>query len=123
MGLLDRAVQSMKSYLRGRCIEQASTEEWSIDIQKGVVFANTKSQKIHGYISAKLILGFSPRIKHFDVESEPPTETDLEIVDTTEHQKQIYMALRDENCCLASEASAYSHYSKIENRGYPRQVT
>ena len=89
-GLLERAVQSMMSYLRGRCIERASTEGWSMDIREGVVFANTKSQKIHGYAPAELILGFSSQMKHFDVEWEPPTEADLEIKDTAEHQKQIY---------------------------------
>ena len=111
-GLLERAVQSMMSYLRGRCIERGSTEAWSMDIREGVVFANTKSQKIHGYAPAELMLEFSPQMKHFDVEWEPPTEEDLEIEDTTEHQKHIYMALRDENRCLASEASAYSHYRR-----------
>ena len=76
------------------------------------MFANTKSQKIHGYALAKLMLGFSPQMKHFDVEWEPPTEADLKIEDTTKHQRHIYMVLRDENCCLASEASAYSHYRR-----------
>ena len=111
-GLLERAMQSMMSYLRGKCIERASIEGWSMDIREEVVFANTKSQKIHGYAPAELMLGFSPQMKQFDVEWEPPTEADLEIEDTTEHQKQIYMALRNENRCLASEASAYSHYRR-----------
>lgn len=83
-----------------------------MDIREGVVFANTKSQKIHGYAPAELMLGFSPQIKHFDVEWQPPTEADLEIEDTTELQKHIYIALRDENRCLASEASAYSYYRR-----------
>ncbi len=87
-------------------------EGWSMDIREGVVFANTKSQKIHGYTPAELMLGFSPQMKHFDVEWEPLTEADLEIEDITEHQKQVYMALQDENRYLASEASAYSHYKR-----------
>lgn len=76
------------------------------------MFANTKSQKIHGYAPVELMLGFSPQMKHFDVEWELPTQADLEIEDTTEHQQHIYMALRDENRCLASEASAYSNYRR-----------
>lgn len=83
-----------------------------MDIREGVVFANSKSQKIHGYAPAELMLGFSPQIKHFEVEWEPPTEADLEIKDTTDHQMDSYMALRDDNQCLASKASAYSHYRR-----------
>lgn len=83
-----------------------------MDIRKGVVFANTKSQKIYGYALAKLMLGFSPQMNHFDVEREPPTQADLEIEDMTEHQKHLYMALQNKNCCSASKALAYSHYKR-----------
>lgn len=55
-----------------------------MDIREGVMFANTKSLKIHDYAPAELMLGFSPPMKHFEVEWEPPVETDLEIEDTTE---------------------------------------
>lgn len=51
-------------------------------------------------------------MKQFDVEWKPPTEADLEIEDTMEHQKQIYMALQDKNHCLASETSTYFHYKR-----------
>lgn len=67
----ERAVQSMVLYLRGRCIEQGSTEAWSLDIRGGVVFTNTRSQKVYVYAPAQLMLEFSPQMKHFDVEWEP----------------------------------------------------
>ncbi len=66
--LLEREVQSMMSYLRGRCIERGSTEASSMDIREEVVFTNIKSPKIHGCAPAELILGLNPQMKHFDVE-------------------------------------------------------
>lgn len=71
----------MMLYLKGQCIEQGSTEAWSMDIREGIMFANTKSQKIHGYAPVELMLGFSPQIKHFDVQWEPPPKADLKIED------------------------------------------
>lgn len=75
----------MMFYLRGRYVEQDLTKAWSIDIREEVVFANTKSQKIHSYTPAELMLAFSPQIKYFDVEWEPPTKVNLEIEDMTKH--------------------------------------
>lgn len=66
--LLKQAVKSMMAYLRGKCIERASIERWLLDIRESVLFANIKSQKIHGYTPATLMLGFSLQIKHYDVE-------------------------------------------------------
>lgn len=58
------------------------------------------------------MLEFSPQMKYFNVEWEPPIKAYLEIEDMTEHQKHIYMALQDKNHYLASETLAYSHYKK-----------
>ncbi len=110
--LLERTVQSMMSYLKGRSIDWGSTKAWPMGIGKGVVFVNNKSQKIHGSTPAGLMLGFSPQIKHFDVEWKRPNEANLEIEDTTEHQKHIYMVLQDEDRCLASEALVYFYYRR-----------
>ncbi len=115
-GLLERTVQLMMSYIRDRYIKRGSTEALSIDIREGVIFANTKSQKIHGYAPAELVLGFSSQMKHFDVEGKQPIEADLEIEDTTEHQNHLYMALWDESLYLASEASAYSLYRREQRK-------
>ena len=38
-----------------------------MDIREKVVFVNIKSQKIYGYTLTKLILGFSPQIRYFDM--------------------------------------------------------
>lgn len=45
----------MMLYLKGQCKEQGSTEAWSMDIREGIMFANTKSQKIHGYAPVELM--------------------------------------------------------------------
>lgn len=50
-----------------------------------MVFANTKLQKIHSYIPAKIMLEFSLQIKYFDIKWEPPIKADLEIKDTTNY--------------------------------------
>ena len=115
-GLLERTVQLMMSYIRDRYIKRGSTEALSIDIREGVIFANIKSQKIHGYAPAELVLRFSSQMKHFDVEGKKPIEADLEIKDTTEHQNHMYMALWDESLYLASEASAYSLYRREQRK-------
>lgn len=77
-----------------------------------MIFVNTKSSKIHGYTLAKLILRFSPQIKHFDMKWKLPTKIDLKIADPIKHQKPVYMALQDEKRCLASKASTYFHYKR-----------
>lgn len=83
-----------------------------MDIKKKVLFANIKSQKIYDYVFGKLILGFKPQIKHFDIKQQPLTKANLEIKDITKHKKHIYIVLQNKNQCLANKALAYSHYKK-----------
>ena len=112
-GLLERAVQGLISFLRIKWIEYKTTDTWSLHIQEGVLFANTKDTKIHGYAPAEIILGFTPQLIHFDISAAPiPDRLEAEIEGAPHHQQQIFMALRDEKKCLASEAAAYTHYLK-----------
>ena len=102
----------MMFYLRRKYIEKCLTKAWSIDIREKVIFANTKSQKIYGYIFSKLMLDFSLQIKYFDMEWEFPIKINLEIENIIKHKKQIFMVLWDKNYCLASKASTYFYYRK-----------
>ena len=112
-GLLERAVQGLVTFLRTNCIECKTTDAWSLHIREGVLFANTKDAKIHGYALAEIILGFTPQLIHFDISAAPiPDRLEAEIKEAPYHQQQIFMALRDEKKCLASEAAAYTNYLK-----------
>lgn len=112
-GLLERTVQGMLSFLRAKCIERASVESWSLHVREGVFSLNTKHLRVHGFSPAELILGFQPELLHFDTQpAEHFDGEEVEIEDVPEHQHRIYMALRDENKRLASEAAAYTHYQK-----------
>lgn len=106
-GLLERAVQKLITYLRTKFIERGTTNDWSLYLREGVHFANTKDTKVHGYAPAEII--FTPQLMHLDVAAAPiPDHFEVEIEDSPLHQQQIFMALRDEKKCLASEAAAYT---------------
>ena len=120
-GLLERAVQGLITFLRTKCIECGTTDAWSLHVREGVLFSNTKDAKIHGYAPAEIILGFTPQMIHFDVSAAPlPDRFEAEIEEAPYHQQQIFMALRDEKKCLASEAAAYTHYVKGNEKGGKR---
>ena len=74
---------------------------------------NTKGVRIHSYTPTQLILGFNPTLLHFDSDIiEPPDPATVMEEGLPDHQIQIYTALRDKNKCLASEAAAYTSYSR-----------
>ena len=109
--LLQRVVQGLITFLRTRCIECGITDTWSFYIRERVLFSNTKDAKIHGYTPAEIILGFIPQMIHFDISAAPiPDCFKAEIEEAPHYQQQIFIALRDEKKCLASEAAAYTHY-------------
>lgn len=118
IGLLERTVQGMLSYLRAKCIEKGSVEDWSLIVREKALFLNTKHLRVHGFSPAELMLRFQPELTHFHIqlegqlEPESLEEHDVDIEGTPEHQHKIYMALRDKNKCLASEAAAYTSYQK-----------
>ena len=67
-GLMERAVQAMQSFLRARCLEREEPGAWSLDVRDGVLYINTKTIRIHGYLPAELMLGFEPKLIHFDTD-------------------------------------------------------
>ncbi len=112
-GLLERVVQGLVTFLKTKYIECGTTDAWSLHIREEVLFANTKDARIHDYTPAKIILGFTHQLIHFDISATPiPDRLEAEIKETSHHQQKIFMTLRDEKKCLASEAAAYTHYLK-----------
>ena len=110
-GLLERAVQGIQSYLRTKALERMKIGAWSLDVRDAAFFQNTKTIRLHGYLPAELMLGFEPKLLHFDTDLvRLPQEPEDWAQELPAHQHQIYMALRDENKCLASEAASYRHY-------------
>lgn len=57
--LLERVVQGLITYLRTKCIKRNIIDDWSLYLQESLLFANTKNTKVHKYILAKIILGFT----------------------------------------------------------------
>lgn len=119
--LMERA---MISFLRVTTLEHGTVGGWSNLVKDGVFWANSKFQRLHGYGYAptELMLGFHPQQVHYDLRE---TQHDLDhhdtqdIEETPRHTRQIFMALRDENRCLAADGPVYTHYqpSKIERKG------
>ena len=108
-GLLERAVQGLVGYLRTKCIERGTQDGWSLLVREATLATNTKDVKIHGYSPAELLLGFEPKLTHFDTDLVPIEDPGPHPPDLPRHQLQLYMALRDENKCLSSEAASYRH--------------
>lgn len=91
-------------YLRTKCIERGTTNDWSLNLRGGVLFA-----KVHGHATTEIILGFTPQLIHFDVTAAPtPDHFEVKNEDALLHQQEIFMASRDEKKCLASEEAAYT---------------
>jgi len=119
-GLLERAVQEMIGYLRTRSVEKGNTFTWNADVKDGTFFMNTKSVRIHGYSPSELMLGYEPQKLHFDTKLivQPVTEPEgvqrMEIEEAPAHQRQIYLALRNERRQTARELTSYVayHHSK-----------
>lgn len=61
----------MITFLQTNCIERGTTNDWSLHLREGVLFANTKDAKIHGYAPAEIILGFTPQLIYYDVSAAP----------------------------------------------------
>lgn len=103
----------MITYLKTNCIERSTADDWSLHLREDVLFSNTIDVKIHGYAPAETILRFTPQLIYFDISATPlPDQFEAEIKEVPFYQQQIFMALRDEKKCLASEAAAYIHYLK-----------
>lgn len=67
-GLMERVVQGMIAFLRATAREHGTAGGWSNLVKDGAFWANTKFQRIHGYVPAELMLGFHPKKKmHYDL--------------------------------------------------------
>ncbi len=79
-------------------------------------FMNTKSVRIHEYSSSELMLRYEPQKLHFDIKliAQPITESKeiqrMEIEEASAHQRQIYLALRNERRQTARELTSYVAY-------------
>lgn len=87
---------------------------------------NIKSVRIHGYSPSELMLGYELQKLHFDTKVliQPVTEPEevqlIEIEEASAHQKQIYLALRDERRRTASELTSYVSYHHIRRNKLQR---
>lgn len=70
---------------------------WSLIIRDGALDINTKQLTIHGYSLAQLILSYEPSLYHSNTISTSIPSPDEVGEELTQHQYQIFTALRDEN--------------------------
>lgn len=101
-------------------MEKGNIFTWYADVKDGTFFMNTKSVRIHGYSPSELMLGYEPQKLHFDTKliTQPVNETEgmqrMEIEEAPEHQRQIYLALRNERRQTVRELTSFVayHHSK-----------
>lgn len=120
---MERSVQGMIGFLRAKCIEHGTTNGWSLLVKDGAFFGNTKFQRIHGYTPSELIMGFQPKLMHFDLQPDDEIQYSFEDIEpATEYTLHIFAALRDEKKCLASDAVAYQHYQSQKKNTWQQRL-
>ena len=116
IGLLERGVQELMTFISKKCIKRQSNAGWSLFVREGILEMNTKGVRIRGYSPSQLMLGFEPQLFHFDnMPALIPTPEEIEQEELPAHQYQIFSALREEYKLLASEAASYTHYHRGKN--------
>ena len=95
--LIERNVQLVLSQLQANCINAATPDAWSQYIPEIALSINTRLIQVHGYSPAELLLGYKPRLAHFNTHPlKLPTWTDeMEVEVNKAHG--LYVAIRDEN--------------------------
>lgn len=71
------------TYWRGKCVEQGSTQAWSKNIEKCIVYVNIKPQKKYGYPLSEQILESNLQMKYFDGKCKFFIKAEVEIEDLT----------------------------------------
>lgn len=114
--LLKRTVQKMIEYLRTKSIDKGNIFIWDADVKDEVFFMNIKSVRIYEYSLSKLMLKYVFQQLHFDIKLliQPVTKSEevqrMKIKKALTHQKQIYLALRNERRRTISELTFYVFY-------------
>ncbi|SLM34951.1 Ribonuclease H-like domain [Lasallia pustulata] len=113
VGLIERNVQLVLSQLRARCIAAGTPGSWSRYIPEIALSINTRLIQVHGYSPAELLLGYKPKLAHFNIQPlKLPIWTDeMEAEATRTHG--LYVALREETRNQATESLA-THQGKNE---------
>ncbi len=114
--LLERAVQEMIEYLRIRSMKKENTFIWNTDVKDEMFFMNTKSVRIHEYFSLKLMLRYESQKLHFNIKliaqliSESKRVQWMKKEEASAHQRQIYLALRNERRQMIRKLTSYVVY-------------
>ena len=114
--LLEWAVQEMIEYLRIRSVKKENTFIWDADVKDKTFFMNTKSVRIHEYFPSKLMLRYESQKLHFDIKLIAQSITELKeiqrmkIEEASAHQRQIYLALRNERRQTTRKLISYVVY-------------
>jgi len=87
---------------------------------------NTKSIRIHEYFSSKLILKYESQKLHFDIKLiiqsiiESKEVQRMKIEEASAHQRQIYLALRNERRQMIRELTSYVVYHHFKRNRVQR---
>ena len=113
VGLIERNVQLVLSQLRARCIAAGTPGSWSRYIPEIALSINTRLIQVHGYSPAELLLGYKPKLAHFNIQplKLPIWMDEMEAEATRTHG--LYVALREETRNQATESLA-THQGKNE---------
>ncbi|SLM37532.1 Ribonuclease H-like domain [Lasallia pustulata] len=113
VGLIERNVQLVLSQLRARCIAAGTPGSWSRYIPEIALSINTRLIQVHGYSPAELLLGYKPKLAHFNIQplKLPIWMDEMEAEATRTYG--LYVALREETRNQATESLA-THQGKNE---------
>ena len=70
-GLIKKAVQAIQFFLKTKYLKRKKPETWSLDIRNGILFINIKTIRIYKYLLSELMLGFKPKLMHFNTNMAP----------------------------------------------------
>ncbi len=124
--LLKRAIQEMIEYLRTKSVKKKNIFIWNADVKDEIFFMNTKSIRIHEYFSSKLILKYESQKLHFDIKLiiqsiiESKEVQRMKIEEASAHQRQIYLALRNERRQMIRELTSYVVYHHFKRNRVQR---